>query len=81
MTARLTWRETRGVAGSQSFGNFGWIYEGAFRQAYLPFVEALERHPLIRVSLHYTGPLLAWLRQEQPRFLDRLVALAERGQV
>ncbi len=44
-------------------------------------VDALERHPGIRVALHYTGPLLAWLRTERPQFVARLLALAERGQV
>ena len=29
-------------------------------------VEALERHPGVRLSLHYTGPLLDWLRAERP---------------
>ena len=44
-------------------------------------LEALERHPGVRVALHYTGPLLAWLRAERPGFLDRLAALVARGQV
>ena len=44
-------------------------------------VEALERHPGVRVALHYTGPLLAWLRAERPEFVARLAALAERDQI
>jgi hypothetical protein len=65
----------------QPVGNFGWIYEEAFRQAYLPFVGALEDHPGVRLALHYSGPLLEWLGREQPAFLDRVVALVGRGQV
>lgn len=65
----------------QPVGNFGWVIEATFRDAYLPMVEALERHPSIRVGLHYTGPLLEWLASERPDFLDRVAALAGRDQV
>ncbi|HET7702332.1 MAG TPA: alpha-amylase/4-alpha-glucanotransferase domain-containing protein [Candidatus Limnocylindrales bacterium] len=65
----------------QPVGNFGWVIAETYDQAYLPMVEALERHPGVRVALHYTGPLLAWLGAERPDFIARLAALAERGQV
>ena len=65
----------------QPVGNFGWVIAETYERAYLPMVDALERHPGIRVALHYTGPLLAWLRTERPDFVARLAALAERGQV
>ena len=45
----------------QPVGNFGWVLAEVFDQAYLPMVEALERHPTVRLSLHYSGPLLEWL--------------------
>ena len=35
-------------------------------------VDALERHPTVRLALHYTGPLLDWLRAERPEFIARL---------
>jgi alpha-amylase len=65
----------------QPVGNFGWVIEETHRHAYLPMVEALERHPGVRVALHYTGPLLEWLAAEHPDFLERLRALVARGQV
>ncbi len=65
----------------QPVGNFGWVFEEVYEQAYLPMLEALERHPTVRVSLHYTGPLLDWFAVERPDFLDRLRALVARGQV
>ena len=40
----------------QPVGNFGWVFAEVFEQAYEPMVEALERHPGVRLSLHYTGP-------------------------
>ena len=52
-----------------------------YDRAYLPMLEALERHPSVRLSLHYTGPLIEWLRTERPEFIDRLRALVTREQV
>ena len=56
----------------QPVGNFGWVFAEVYEQAYLPMLEALERHPGVRLSLHYTGPLLEWLAAERPDFLERL---------
>lgn len=65
----------------QPVGNFGWVFEEVFGQAYEPMVAALERHPTIRAGLHYSGPLLEWIDVNQAQFLERLRRLVERGQV
>jgi len=65
----------------QPVGNFPSVFEAAHRQAYLPMLEALERHPRIRVAMHYSGPLLDWLEDAHPEFLPRVRALVTRGQV
>jgi Alpha-amylase/alpha-mannosidase len=65
----------------QPVGNFGWVFADVYEQAYRPMLEALERHPGVRLSLHYTGPLLEWIRAERPDFIVRLRALVERQQV
>jgi len=65
----------------QPVGNFGWVIAETYDRGYLPMLEALERHAGVHVALHYTGPLLAWLRSERPQFLDRLAGLVRRGQV
>ena len=65
----------------QPVGNFSQVFEMAFRQAYLPMVEALERHPHIRLAMHYSGPLLDWLEGSQREFVPRVGALVARGQV
>jgi alpha-amylase len=65
----------------QPVGNFGWVFAEVYGQAYLPMLEALEQHPGVRLSLHYTGPLLEWLRKERPDFVARLGALVARDQV
>jgi alpha-amylase len=65
----------------QPVGNFGFVFEEAYTQAYDPFLRVLERHPGVRLALHYSGCLLDWLREHHPGFLDRVRALMSRGQV
>jgi alpha-amylase len=65
----------------QPVGNFGWVIAESYERAYLPMLDALERHPAIRAGLHYSGPLLDWLRAERPDFVDRLATLAASGRV
>ena len=65
----------------QPVGNFGWVFAEVFDLAYRPMLEALERHPGVRLSLHYSGPLLGWLQHERPEFIERLRALVARDQV
>jgi alpha-amylase len=70
-----------GCHSHQPVGNFDFVFEEAFHKAYLPFIEVLERYPAVRVTLHYTGPLLDWFVANQPQFIRRLAALVESGQV
>ena len=63
----------------QPVGNFGWVFAEVYDQAYRPMIEALEHHPGIRLSLHYTGPLLHWLATERPDAIARLRALVDRA--
>ncbi len=65
----------------QPVGNFPWVFQQVYEEAYLPMIEALERHPGVRLSLHYTGSLLDWMQEAQPAFLQRIAALVERKQV
>ncbi len=65
----------------QPVGNFGFVFEDAYEKAYAPMLEALERHPGVRLGLHYTGPLLDWLKAERPEFIGRLRALVDGAQV
>ena len=65
----------------QPVGNFPWVFQQVYEQAYLPLLAALERHPGIRLSLHYTGSLLDWLGEAHPDFPQRIKALVEREQV
>jgi len=65
----------------QPVGNFGFVFEENYQRAYAPMLDALERHPGVRLGLHYTGPLLDWFKASRPEVIERLQALVERGQV
>jgi len=65
----------------QPVGNLDWVFDECYQAAYAPFLAVLERHPRIRVGLHYTGPLIEWLEAQHPDYLERVRALVARGQV
>jgi 4-alpha-glucanotransferase len=65
----------------QPVGNFDHVFEQAYHEAYLPFVELLERHPGVRMAFHYTGPVFEWLLAHKPELLERVRAMAQRGQL
>ena len=65
----------------QPVGNFDDVFERSYASSYLPFIEVLERHPAIRVGLHYSGPLLEWIERAHPEYFERLAALVKSGQV
>jgi alpha-amylase len=61
--------------------NFSHVFELAYKQSYLPLIEALEIHPAIRLSLHYSGCLLDWIIENRPDFMERIASLVRRKQV
>jgi hypothetical protein len=69
------------VHAHQPVGNFSSVFEHTYARCYLPFLEALERHPNIRAGLHYSGPLLTWIEEHHPEYFERLSALGKSGQV
>ena len=65
----------------QPVGNYGFVIEHLYEQAYEPMLAALERHAGIRVAFHNSGPLWDWLEQRRPEYIERLRTLCTRGQV
>ena len=59
----------------QPVGNFGFVFDETWGQAYEPMRAALERHPGVRLGLHYTGPLLDWFKRDKPEAIERLRGL------
>jgi len=65
----------------QPVGNFDWVFEKGCDEAYQPMIEALERHPTVKMALHYTGPLRDWIAENRLELIERIRALVARGQV
>jgi len=69
------------VHNHQPVGNFEHVFREGWEHCYGPFLDALEKHPSFRLSLHYSGSLLEWLEENRPDFLPRLRHLVDRQQV
>lgn len=65
----------------QPVGNFDSVFTEAVARAYRPFLDALARRPGVRLSMHWSGPLLEWLESNDTALVDALGALVARGQV
>lgn len=70
-----------GIHNHQPIGNFDFVFEDAYQKSYLPFLQILEKHPKIRISLHFTGILLDWLEQHHPELLSLVKKLRKNGQL
>ncbi len=69
------------VHNHQPIGNFEKVFEDSYERAYHPFLSVFERYPGLRLSQHFTGPLLEWLVRRRPEFIERMKVLVGRGQL
>ena len=65
----------------QPIGNLSWVFKEAYEKAYFPLIEAISKYPKIKVNLHITGPLLMWLKEHHPEYLERIISLYTKNQV
>jgi alpha-amylase len=65
----------------QPAGNFPHVFSEVTERAYAPLVAALYRHPEVKASLHFSGPLLDWLERNRPDVIGDLSDLVRRGQI
>jgi alpha-amylase len=70
-----------GVHNHQPIGNFDSVLTEATERAYRPFLELVRRRPAVRLSVHCTGSLLAWLRERARSTFDLLGEAVAAGQV
>lgn len=70
-----------GIHCHQPIGNFPEVIREAYFNSYLPFIEAMEAHPTIRFTAHYSGILYEWFSENHPEFLEKLKILVKRGQL
>ena len=65
----------------QPVGNFDHVFEESFHKCYEPFLDILIKHPAVRCSLHYTGPLYEWIEKNRKDYFDKLRTLVEKKQI
>jgi 4-alpha-glucanotransferase len=65
----------------QPNGNFEGVIEQAYRDSYLPFLNEFEPFEHLKIALHTSGPLMLWLAEHHPEYLDRVCALVDVGRV
>ena len=65
----------------QPAGNFEHVFEECFKNSYEAFLTLVEKHPGVRLALHYSGPLLLWIERNQPEYFRRLRKLVNAGQI
>ncbi|WP_162274677.1 alpha-amylase/4-alpha-glucanotransferase domain-containing protein [Verrucomicrobium sp. GAS474] len=62
-------------------GNFREVLETYASRTCTPFLAMLARHPQIRLSLHFSGVLLKYLKEHRPDLIATLGELVRRNQV
>jgi hypothetical protein len=65
----------------QPVGNFGHVFEEVFNVCYRPYFEVLKQFPELKTTAHFSGPLLEWLKQNQPDYLKMLRAMVQAGRL
>lgn len=65
----------------QPIGNFDGVFEQAYQDSYLPFLDVFERYEGLRIAIHTSGSLMEWLDAHHPEYVDRLAALVAKGQL
>ncbi len=65
----------------QPIGNFEGVFEQSYQDSYLPFLEVFESYDALQISLHTSGPLMMWLADRHPEYLDRIRLLVDAGRI
>ncbi len=65
----------------QPIGNFEGVFEQAYQESYAPFLDVFEPFESLAISLHTSGPLMQWIADRHPEYIDRLRLLIDAGRV
>ena len=65
----------------QPVGNFDGVIEQAYQDSYLPFLEVFEPYEHLKLALHTSGPLMMWLAERHPEYINRLKGLVAAGRI
>ena len=65
----------------QPVGNFDGVIEQAYQDSYLPFLDVFEPYEHLKLALHTSGPLMIWLSERHPEYIERVKALVSAGRI
>ena len=65
----------------QPVGNFDNVFEQAYQDSYLPFLNVFENYPTLPIALHVSGPLMEWLDEHHSDYVDRLAHMVASGRI
>ena len=61
-----------GIHNHQPVGNFHSVFEESFQNGYLPFLELLRKYPKIKTTIHFSGILFSWIKDNHPETIELL---------
>ncbi len=70
-----------GVHNHQPVGNFDHVFEEVFQKCYKLYLNVLKHYSKIKTAIHFSGPLLEWIKDNQPDYLKLVRELAESGRL
>ncbi len=65
----------------QPVGNFEPTMLNTFKSSYNPFIEVLEKFPSIKITMHFSGPLLVYLKENHSVYIERIKKLINKNQI
>ena len=65
----------------QPIGNFDHVFEQAYQDSYLPFLDVFSRYDSLKIALHTSGSLMEWLDTQHGDYVDRLAELVAADRV
>jgi 4-alpha-glucanotransferase len=65
----------------QPVGNFDGVFEQAYLDSYLPFLDIFEQYHDLPIALHTSGSLMEWLVERHPEYLERVARLVAAGRL
>jgi 4-alpha-glucanotransferase len=70
-----------GIHNHQPEGNFEHVFAQGYEDCYARLLAAVEEHAGVKLSLHYSGPLVEWIEAHHPDYFDRISRLVASGRV
>jgi alpha-amylase len=68
-----------GIHCHQPVGNFEDVIVKAFNKAYKPFIKAISKSSLFKLSVHFSGVLLEWIKEREQELFETIGRLIDSG--